>query len=386
MGGRGEPGDEHTRTRVTEPGHRASPVGVVPERGALLASNLLSPLHEPGTGTAVDDLVGEGAERAGAGHRGIVRVSFAAVRLRLIVNPIASSVTARVASPIAEALAEEHEVEVAHTSERDDATRLAHESAEQRFDVVVVLAGDGTLNEAARGLIGSETAFYPLPGGSTNVFARTLGVAHDPMEAATQLLRALAARSFRRIGVGLASNSEHRNRPFLFHLGAGFDAAVVARMERWSFVKRYLAHPAFALAAVDTWLRHYDRDTRLCVESGEDVVGFGPYVVVSNSDPYTYVLRRPLTISPSAQLEKPSLALTVVHDLRPRLLLRAAWSGLTTTTFLEHTDDITQRPSVHDVVITADRPFPWQVDGDYLGTVEQLRVRYEPDCVTLVIP
>ena len=156
-----------------------------------------------------------------------------------------------------------------------------------------MLAGDGTLNEAADGLVGTTTALAPLPGGSTNVFARTLGIAHDPIEAAQHLLRSLPPTRVpphRRRG-GHAGGQP--DRWFLFHLGVGFDAAVVQEMERRWYLKRYVAHPAFAVAAVDTWLRHYDRaDATLHRVATRTSVGVGPYAVVSNSDPYTYVGRR----------------------------------------------------------------------------------------------
>lgn len=307
------------------------------------------------------------------------------MRLRLIVNPIASSVTLRARAPITEALKAEHEVDVVETSQRGNATDLAREAVGQGVEVVVVLAGDGTLNEAACGLVGSQTALAPLPGGSTNVFARTLGIAHDPVDATGQLLRSLAAGSFQRIGIGAAALPNGSDRWFLFHLGVGFDAAVVQQMEQRSYLKRYFAHPAFAIAAVDTWLRHYDRDTQLCVATGEEVIAIGPYAVVSNSDPYTYLLRRRLTIAPGADLDR-ALAVTVLHNLRAALVVRAAISGLATGRFVANASDITQRADVTRVLITADRPFAWQVDGDYLGHVERLDVRYDADSLTIVIP
>jgi diacylglycerol kinase family enzyme len=307
------------------------------------------------------------------------------VRLRLVVNPVASRVTAHDRIPIADALAAEHDLEVVETGERGDAEGLARDAAAQGFDAVVVLGGDGTLNEAACGVAGSTTAVAALPGGSTNVFARTLGVAHDPLEATGQLLRALAARSFRRVGMGVASPSDGPERTFLFHAGCGFDAAIVAQMEQRWYVKRYLAHSAFAWSTVATWLRHYDRATELCVTVSDERVACGPYVVVSNSDPYTYVVRRRMTIAPGASLERP-LAVTVLHHLRPTFLVRAAVSGLRSGRLLATSPEVTQRADVEGVVISGDRPFPWQVDGDYLGYTSHITARYEPDALTLVMP
>jgi diacylglycerol kinase family enzyme len=303
----------------------------------------------------------------------------------MIVNPIASKVTTRARAPITASLAAEHEVEVVETAERGDATKLAREAADLGVDVVVVLAGDGTLNEAANGLIDTTTAIASLPGGSTNVFARALGVSHNPIEAAQQLLRSLAARSFVRIGVGAATQPDGTDRWFLFHLGLGFDAAVVKEMEERWYLKRYFAHPAFAIAAVDTWLRRYDHDTRLRIAIDNEPVGGGPYAVVSNADPYTYVLRRRLTISPNAGLDR-ALAVTILQNLHASLVARAAASGLATGRFVANAPDIVQCADVTNVSVTADRPFQWQVDGDYLGHVDRLDIRYDPDSLTIVTP
>ena len=93
---RREPDDQHASLRITETGNRASPIRLVTKRRALLGGDPLAPLDEPGTRPARDDLVGRAARNwsvLGTGHSGIVRVGFGAVRLQLIVNPIASSVT-----------------------------------------------------------------------------------------------------------------------------------------------------------------------------------------------------------------------------------------------------------------------------------------------------
>src|SRR5215207_4465437 len=117
------------------------------------------------------------------------------MKVLLIVNSSASSVTARGKVVIQKALSADHDVTVAETRRRGHATRLALDAAADDTEVVVVLGGDGTLNEAANGLAGSDTALAALPGGSTNVFARTIGLPNDPIEATGDLLAALAARS-----------------------------------------------------------------------------------------------------------------------------------------------------------------------------------------------
>ena len=307
------------------------------------------------------------------------------MRLVLILNPFASSYSEHARHAVERRLGAAHEIVVQETEKRGHATDLAAAAARDGADVVVTLAGDGTLNEAAAGLAGTTTALGTLPGGSTNVFARTLGIAYDPLTASDQLLAALASGSFRRIGLGVANG-----RHFVFHLGAGFDAAVVSEVEQRPEVKRYLAHPAFVFAAFDTWMRRYDRRTRIraTIMDGDDIgvrVGEGPYAIVSNSDPYTYIARRPIRIAPQAGLDR-TLALTMMRTLRATVMVRAVVSSMGATRFLASAPEIVQCADINHLCLDADRPFPWQVDGEYLGETDYLDVRYEPDTLTVVVP
>lgn len=249
--------------------------------------------------------------------------------------------------------------------------------------MVVVLAGDGTLNEAADGLAGTQTALAPLPGGSTNVFARTIGMKNSLDPALEQLVAALERRSFRRVGIG-SGNGRH----FLFHLGAGFDAEVIEQVERHRWLKRRFAHPTFAVAAVTTYLRGFDHEHppyRVEVAGGE-TIGEGFFTIVSNTAPYAFFGSRPLTVTREAGLDR-HLALTLFKRLSLGVLVPGALSAMFGGRRLAHHRALTQRADLDSVSFLANRgPFPWQVDGDYLGEVERLDVRYEPDSLTLVIP
>jgi diacylglycerol kinase family enzyme len=307
------------------------------------------------------------------------------VRVLLVVNPTASSVTPRVRADVERVLRAAHTVDVSETTRRGHAAALARDAVDAGYEVVVVLAGDGTLNEAGGGLAGSQVVLAPLPGGSTNVFARTLGMAYQPEAAARQVVGALTRGARRRIGLGAATAPGAEPRHFLFHLGVGFDAAIIRRMETRPSVKRYLAHPAFAATTVSTWFRHYDRDTRIKFTVDGDAIGEGPYAVISNSDPYAYVGRRPLRIAPGASLDD-ELTVTVMRTLRPAVVMRAATAAVGRVTYLTTSPEIMQRTDVSSVEVTGDAPFPWQVDGDYLGEVDRLDVAYEADALTLIVP
>lgn len=304
------------------------------------------------------------------------------VKVLLIVNSSASSVTARGRVVIQKALSADHDVTVAETSRRGHATRLAQGAANEGTEVVVVLGGDGTLNEAANGLAGTATALAPLPGGSTNVFARTIGLPDDPIEATGATLDALANRSITRVGLGSVNG-----RYFLFHVGVGFDAAVVQQVERRSSLKRYVSHPLFVYAAVDTALRHYDRSRpRFAVHHADGrVVDDGYAALCFNTTPYTYLGTRGINVAPDATLDR-GLVLVTVRTLAFAPILGMIGSAMMGRTRVKHHPLADYRADLTEVTIKGHGPFPYQVDGDYLGEVTTLRLRHEPEILDLVLP
>ena len=176
------------------------------------------------------------------------------MRILLIVNSFASSVTPRNTVLVHQHLAKSHDVQVVETNERGHATRFAQDAAARGLDCVVAFGGDGTLNEVATGLAGSNTALAMLPGGSTNVFVRSLGIANEPMVALTQLTTGIERNEIERVSLGKANG-----RYFCFHAGIGYDAAVVEQVERRSSLKRLVGQPLFAYAAMQTWFVSYNR-------------------------------------------------------------------------------------------------------------------------------
>jgi diacylglycerol kinase family enzyme len=304
------------------------------------------------------------------------------MKVLLLVNSSASSVTARSRVVIQKALSADHDVTMAETSRRGHATRLAQGAAAAGTEVVVVLGGDGTLNEAANGLAGSSCALAALPGGSTNVFARTIGLPNDPIEATGDLLSALARGDIRRIGLGSVNG-----RYFLFHVGMGFDAAVVAQVERRAGLKRYAGHPLFVYAGFDTWIRHYDRSRpRFAVRHADgSVIDDGYFAICLNTNPYTYLGNRPLSLAPEATLDR-GLAMITIRTLAFARTMRIIGSALGTGRYLRNNRWTDHRTDLTDITVEGYGPFPYQVDGDHLGDTERLVIRHEPDVLDLVLP
>lgn len=306
------------------------------------------------------------------------------MRLLLLVNATASSVTPRRRVVIEAALRADHELEVTETVRRGHAARLARAAARAGTEVVAVLGGDGTVSEAADGLAGTRTALAALPGGSTNVFTRTIGLPDDPVDATATLLEALRRRAVRPMGLGRVDG-----RHFLFHCGIGFDAAVVARVEAGaSALKRVAPHPLFAWTAADVWLRHYERRRpRFRVETSDGTGADGVFAIVSNTSPYTYLGRRPITVAPEAGPDRP-LSITVFHRPGTLTLLGLAAAALWRPSLLRRSRQVSHHTAVTKAEVTSanEDPFPYQVDGDYLGERARLELSYAPDALRVVMP
>lgn len=310
------------------------------------------------------------------------------MRVLLIVNAFASSVTARNTVIIHRRLSRDHEVELVETNRRGHATRFAADAARRGVDVVVGFGGDGTLNEVATGIAGTGAALGVLPGGSTNVFARTLGMQNDPIAAADQLAGGLAAETIAPIGLGRVNG-----RYFCFHAGVGFDASVVSAVERRGSLKRWLGHPLFMWAAASTWASGYDRSTPhfgvrrtdFANATGDEIED-GFFTIVLNTNPYTYLGNIPLDLSAAATLDR-ALVVMTFRTLRFAPVAKGIVSALRGT--VQTTDELVEWTDVDSLTITSASDgtgVPYQLDGDYLGEVDELRFDHVPNAINLVFP
>lgn len=302
------------------------------------------------------------------------------MRILLIVNSFASSVNPRNTVYVHQHLARHHDVQVVETNERGHATRFAKDAAARGLDAVFAFGGDGTLNEVATGLAGSDTALAMLPGGSTNVFVRSLGISNDPMVALTQLLGGIERDEIERVSLGQANG-----RYFTFHAGIGYDAAVVEQVERRSSLKRLVGQPLFAYSALHSWFKSYDRKyPHFTMNIDGRAIPNGFFSVVLNTNPYTFVGKHPIHLSSAASLEK-KLVVVTFRKMTTPLMLKTLYSALRRGG-LETSSGIDIATDVEHVKIEFPAPFPYQLDGDYLGDTTSIDIQHCPEALRLVRP
>ena len=314
------------------------------------------------------------------------------MRVRIVVNPVASSVTPRRVARLRDALeavSAVDDVDLVTTLARGHAVDLARQATDAGVELVVTVGGDGTLDEAANGLVGTATALAAFPGGSTNVFARAVGFSNRAGPATQRIAAAVAAHNVRRIGVGVAS-APGVERRFLFHAGIGFDAAVVAAMEarrRSQWVKRFAAHPAFAVQTLATLARTDRRHPSLSVTVPGEVPHRSFFTVVSNLAPYSYVGARRMLLTGAAGLDRP-LALTSLERFSTVAVAGVFGSAVASGRRIAHAPWVVQRADLERVAVQGveGRPFPVQVDGDLLGEFTELALHHEPDALAVLLP
>ncbi|CAL9520802.1 lipid kinase YegS [Streptomyces sp. enrichment culture] len=299
-----------------------------------------------------------------------------------MVNPAATTTSARTRDVLIHALASDLKLEVATTEYRGHARDLGRQAVQRgEIELVIVLGGDGTVNEVVNGLLYAGPAPEALPrlavvpGGSTNVFARALGLPNDAVEATGALLDALNSGSERTVGLGLAAgtpgtdDAEVPSRWFTFCAGLGFDAGVVGRVEQKREGGRRSTHALYVRQVVRQFLGdpYRRRGTITLRRPGEEPVEELALSIVCNTAPWTYLGNRPVYAAPRASFDT-ALDVLGLTRLTPSAVTRYGTQLLTSTP--ERGPHGKHAVSLHDLTdftLESQVPLPFQMDGDHLG-------------------
>ncbi len=259
--------------------------------------------------------------------------------------------------------------------------------------LVIVHGGDGTVNEVINGLLGvplptsmrSVTigAIPPLavvPGGSANVFARSLGIEADPVAATNQLIDLLAARSRRTIGLGHCDN-----RWFTFNAGLGLDADVCRAIDAGRKDGGPVSATRYVRAAVSAFFRNKRHAPTLTVDIPDhDPVTGIHYAFVSNSSPWTYLNERPVHTNPGTSFDT-GLGLFAVSTTNVIPSLNISRQLLTSGSKLK-SRKLLRVDDTPRIRITSSEPIGLQMDGDYLGMRTEADFFATPAALEVIAP
>ncbi len=310
-----------------------------------------------------------------------VETSTPEKRMLIIVNPYATTVSDRLKNLVVYALRGRYLVDALDTESRDHATELCREAAGEGYDLVVAFGGDGTVNEAANGLAGSDTPLSCLPGGSTNVYCRILGIPTDVVDATEHLLRMADDWRPRRVDLGRVND-----RAFLFSAGVGLDASVVERVDAHPRLKARLGEWYYTWTGIRTFNRRYLlRPPRLVTELDSERVT-GVTTIVQNATPYTYFGKRPVHMGEGATLDSADLAGVVLERASPIDIPTITWRALSGHARLTRHRRVHPFTGARSLSVRTldERPLPLQVDGDYIGDVAEAEFRVSPEGIMVV--
>ena len=315
------------------------------------------------------------------------------MRALLVVNPKATTTSERSRDVLVRALRSAVTLTVEYTNRRGHAAALARAAAESGVDVVVTLGGDGTINEAVNGLMAAHSALDGIsgpranalpalavvPGGSTNVFARALGLPRDWVDGTSVILEALREGRHRVIGLGRADD-----RYFTFAAGLGLDAAVVRRVEQSRLRGRKSTPALYFRSIVGQFLVGDDRkNPPLSIERpGEPSELELGTVVVQNTAPWTYLGDRPINPNPEASFDR-GLDVLAMRRLAVTSTTRTL-AQLATRKGDPHGKHLLHLHDQDEFTVVASRPQAFQLDGDYLGERQKVHFVSVPEALRVI--
>ncbi len=302
-------------------------------------------------------------------------------RMLIIVNPYATTVSDRLRHLVVYALQGRYELDAVDTQARGHAIEICKEAAHEGYDVVVAFGGDGTVNEAANGLAGSSTPLSCLPGGSANVFGKMLGIPGELVEATEHLLAMADDWRPRSVDLGVVNG-----RCFTFASGLGLDASVVRRVDSNPRLKARYGPWFFTWAAISSLIRRYlVNPPRLTVEAAGQRLD-GVTAVVQNGSPFTYFQNRPIELTRPTTLDSGTLAGAVLHRVTPAAMPLVAWRALSSRAEAVDHRQITGIDELREMTVKSSdgRALPLQVDGDFVGEVQEARYSIRPRALRVV--
>ncbi|MFC0529242.1 diacylglycerol/lipid kinase family protein [Phytohabitans kaempferiae] len=307
------------------------------------------------------------------------------MRALLVVNPKATTTSERAQDVLVRALRSEFDLTVERTRRRGHAAALAREAAATGVDVLFTLGGDGTINETVNGLMAgapaAETrpALAVVPGGSTNVFARALGLPKGWAEGASVILEALRAGRSRTISLGRADD-----RYFTFCAGLGLDASVVRRVEQARLRGRTSTPALYMRAVVGQFFTAMDRrhPTIRLERPGEQTASELSTVIIQNTAPWTFIGDRAINPNPGASFEL-GLDVLALRRLRVHSTTRTV-TQLLSRNRESHGSQVVRLHDVSEFSLLTEHPQAFQLDGDYLGEREKVRFTSVPGALRVI--
>ena len=275
-----------------------------------------------------------------------------------IVNPISGkSRKARIIAHL-----KEKGMKVVCTEYAGHAEVLSREAAER---IIVAVGGDGTVNEVARGIVGTDKVLGIIPCGSGDGLALHLGISRYYKQAVKTIMNGKKIK----IDSGLING-----RPFFSVCGTGFDAIVSERFAKSG--KRGIMN--YIEIGLKTWME-YKPQKHIVEIDGQSFEMDASLITVGNSSQWGNNAK----ITPRADIEDGYLDMTAVDRVSALEMPALALELMTGT--------LNWNNKVHcyrgrEIKIFRPTPGPAHADGDWFSAGNDLEIRILPQSLNVIVP
>jgi YegS/Rv2252/BmrU family lipid kinase len=300
-------------------------------------------------------------------------------RALLVYNPVAGRYPSRLLTERAAGVFQSRgwQIEIATTQSGEHISRLAQQAVEDNLEAFIVVGGDGSINRALPGLIGTHTALGVLPAGTANVWAQELGLpglTWTRLTALEESARRLANAEVRCVDVGLCNRV-----PFLLWAGVGLDAFIVHRIEprnQWEKPFAILHYAAKAVWEAGQW-----HGIDLSIVDGErQLSGLFMLGVVSNIRLYAGGYAR---LSPSARMDDGQMDLWLFEGSTLDETLIQAWNLLSG----RHVQSArVHRVPFQKISLRSNTLLYMQIDGEPEQGNRQIDIEVVPQALRVLVP
>ncbi len=269
------------------------------------------------------------------------------------------------------------QVDVAETLSGAHATQVARQASVEKYEAVFAIGGDGTVGQVASGLLDTETALAVLPAGTTNVWARELGLpTFDWLHNAAlrQNARLLAEAPIHRVDVGMCNG-----HPFLLWAGIGLDAITIHALEpRPRFVK-YVSVPEYFAATVWNATIWHGMDLRVWADD-QRVDGHFLLAITTNIRRYVGGMA---ILSPNAFLDDGEMDIWLMSGNNVADAFRHFFDLLAGRHL---TSDQARRLPFRSARVESDTAFSIQMDGEPMLGGTQAELKVQKQALKVIIP
>lgn len=297
----------------------------------------------------------------------------------LIYNPTAGRFPSLLMVERAANLLRDHDwkITMARTNTAQDISRFSRKAVEDKLDAVFIAGGDGSVHQAAAGLLGSKTALGVLPAGTANVWAQELGLpglSWTNWNALEGSVKKLLNGQVRTVDVGVC-----QDRPFLLWAGMGFDAFIVHHLEPRSRLEKQLAVPQYAANLAWYAMEWPGMDLEICVDQ-QPISGSFILALVSNVHLYAGGLAK---LSEQSRIDDQQMELWLFSGNSLATTMQHVWNVITGSH--KRSDQVSRYPC-QQIQIQSEEEIYLQLDGEPLPPTREIEIHIKPKALRVLVP